>query len=105
MAKKEKLYSKDVFKIEEKLEEFPPSKITIELNDAKMEFFILGNSRDNSLIPETPEELSKLLNEGQIGQYVATSPNGKIYDIFIHKVDEAGYVRLLIVTGKRKSEK
>ena len=96
MAKKEKLYSKDVFKIEEKLEEFPPSKITIELNDAKTEFFILGNSRDNSLIPETPEELSKLLNEGQIGQYVATSPNGKIYDIFIHKVDEAGYVRGII---------
>jgi len=96
VAKKEKFYSNDVLKVEEILEEFPPSKVTVELGEVKMEFFILGNSNSNELIPESPEELSKLLEEGQIGQYVATSPNGKIYDIFIHKVGEVGYVRGII---------
>ena len=96
MAKKEKFYSNDVLKVEERLEEFPPSKVTVELGETKMEFFILGNSNSNELIPESPEELSKLLGDGQIGQYVATSPNGKIYDIFIHKVGETGYVRGII---------
>lgn len=93
MAGKEKLLSNDIVEIEGRYDNIPPDKLPIVIGGEVVTMHILGKSNMNNLMPSDPVVLSSVLSGGSIGQYIATSKNGKIYDICVSWEEGAATLR------------
>lgn len=93
MAEKKKYFSAEILVARESLDTFPPKKVTVDNEGEEETYHVLGTSTSTDLIPKESEVISDILRKGSVGQFIATSSKGKIYDVCLSAEENTIFVR------------